>query len=73
MACLRVKIFLKVPRPLLRAMPTFKVPCPPFKQSFDGAILTLRFDNYWSPICIVVLWCHMARLAKFASLNENCY
>ena len=27
----------KVPRPLLRAAPTFKVPCPPFKQSFDGA------------------------------------
>ena len=30
----------KVPRPLLRAMPTFKVPCPP---CFDGTILTLRF------------------------------
>ena len=43
MACRKI---LKVPRPLLRATPTFKVPCPPFKQSFDGAILTSRFDNY---------------------------
>ena len=45
MARLRLEKF-KVPRPLFRATPTFKVPCPPFKQSFDGAILTLRFDNY---------------------------
>ena len=39
MARLRAEKF-KVPCPLLRAMPTFKVPCPP---CFDGAILTLRF------------------------------
>ena len=39
MARLRAKIFKG-------ATPTFKVPCPPFKQSFDSAILSLRFDNY---------------------------
>ena len=57
--------FLKVPHPLLRAMPTFKVPCPPYKQSFDGAILILRFDNYFRPsnclvsqkIFLVALFC----------------